>query len=354
MRLINRKVLLCLGVASNSVSSTFSFIAPRVTTKTETTKSIQSFQRRSKYSKYKYGDSYNMIREELDNNENNDDKSEGVSMFDFDDSITNSVLKTTELWLDLRGSSILPHVAIDYMLDALKKESNEDNEENSITISKVVLSIIDYEKFQTQINNNNNKVTANNNTNVDIIIVNDNSEELFEINDNKQLEFIGKSYSINGKIVDDIMSAMGIFNNGNWILLDTNDMNRQEQQEVGSKRDAICNFMQLITSSTNSPLLLDWNLDIDDAISDNKVGGIAIGCNTNSDLLNIGGILQSLGDNKYESLDMSENGDILYLPSSSLNDDDNTKDDESSTNIKSAIILPMDVSLWKSSLLLFR
>ena len=359
----NRKLLLYLSVASVSIFSTLGFIIPHLTNTRRASNVSFRNQKRYKDDHNRHYTNIVILQESSkDKNDNgNGDKTyydSSITTFDDDtDTFASAtILSNTELWLDLRGSSILPNVAIDYILENLKEDEQAD-----MMVSKVVLSLVDYDKLQAQINT---KATANYTYDFDIVIVDENNKELYKVipsasvkNENEKLNLYGKSFSIDGKtkVVNDLMGAMSMYIDGNWILLNTKDMDK-EMDESNSKKDAVHNFIQLMTSMNHkSPLLLDWKIDDDTTNdeTDTKVGGIAIECHTNSDLLNTGSTLQSLDDIHYESLAVKEsNGVMLFVPTA--NDDNEWKEDKVNNELKSAIILPMDISLWKSALLLFR
>lgn len=312
------------------ISHTFSFTLPSTT--------ISSFNR-IKY----YGKTHSIT---LHTTSDNDERySNSISIFDD---------IGTELWLDLRGSSILPHVAIDYILESLDEEQTyDDDEENKkeeeqtyddeeenekdIIISKVLLSLIDYEKFFRQI-----EAAPSTRNNFDIIIVNDN-QELLLLSENNTV--YGEVFCIDddNKVLNDLMSAINLFTQGKWIAIDSSEITNDDE-----KKESVNNALQLITSVAKPSLdliLNDKKQNIEDDTKKHDVGGIAINCNSNSDLLYAGATLQSLG-----SSDISVNG-ILLAPSS-----DNNEESASSAlkDINSAVILPFDVSLWKSASLVFR
>jgi len=229
-----------------------------------------------------------------------------------------------QLWIDLRGTSLTPKTALELW-------SLEDD--NNAPFTTCLLSL---EK--------NAKDTSNNK--LDILLVEEGGDTT---NDMpiifQQKEQIGKILSLQTSstsmpiLPNDPLSAIDIVSKGQWLLIDTNEWKKVEEDE---RISMILPLIDLISSGFT--------------IDANGEGGIGVTCHTNNEVVKMAMYIQSMmnasgsSDNtKTKTLDsgivVPDNAD-----NASLSDDDTN---HSPMKQKFAIIVPFDMELLRTAKLLF-
>merc|ERR1712071_89969 len=109
------------------------------------------------------------------------------------------------------------------------------------------------------------------------------------------------------------------------------------------------------SSSSFSPILLNSNNDSSFVYSNNEniepffgMGGVAISCKTNSDIVNAGTCIELMSamNRKFKS---TESGILLH----ESNDDNIRNGDQNSQSIRFAVLLPFDIMLWRTASFIF-
>ena len=230
--------------------------------------------------------------------------------------------KNLQLWIDLRGTSLTPNTALELW-------SLEDD--NNAPFTKCLVSSIE----------KNAKDTSNN---LDILLVEDSdTTDDMPIIISQQKEHIGRILSLQTSstsmpiLPNDPLSAIDIVSKGQWLLIDTNQWKKVEEDE---RMSMILPLVDLISSGFTN---------------DTNDGGIGITCHTNNEVVKIAMYIQSMmnasggSDNtKTRTLDSG-----IVVPDSdneSLSDDDTN---HGPMKQKFAIIVPFDMELLRTAKLLF-
>ena len=230
-----------------------------------------------------------------------------------------------QLWIDLRGTSLTPKTALELW-------SLEDD--NNAPFTTCLLSSIE----------KNAKDTSNNK--LDILLV----EESDTTNDMpiicQQKEHIGRILSLQTSstsmpiLPNDPLSAIDIVSKGQWLLIDTNDWKKVEEDE---RISMTLPLIDLISSGFTN--------------DSSSGGGIGITCHTNNEVVKIAMYIQSI----MNASGSSDNTKTITLDSGivvpdttdneSLSDDDTNH--SNSMKQKFAIIIPFDMELLRTAKLLF-
>jgi len=310
-----------------------------------------------------------------------------------------------ELWLDLRGTKVTPHAALMHIIRELRDDPLTEDENASrssdILANKVIISandrtgsnIIDEQQMYmvnealregegvineigdereiqteiifTSVDKDKNSVNLcchrrSDNEKYDSIIT------IGEVMNNPS----GASSSYTG----DPIQGLEVVSRGEWVFLDVSQDERSE---------SVQSLFELVSSAGSASLssfslgdgkigaIHDETLHVDDTSF--RLGGIAIGCSTNADILKIAGCIQSLAtsggkggyttesgiyiqvpSDENDEYDISKNDDTIYPSPSSSRISRPNENTEKDSKIRYAIVIPFDTALWKSAALLFR
>ena len=262
-----------------------------------------------------------------------------------------------ELWLDLRDTAILPSAALSHLLETLDDETLINDDDKVFFIDKVLTST-------TTITTTNE---GNNNEKSFVEWVTQHMEQQFEnlieiIYETKKEESstnlifsataatVAKDTSFGMRVdlfqddklhLTDPIPALQCVSQGEWVVIQPNDNDDEQQQQRKIAVDSLVELLVASTSSLSSLLLNDDNPK--EATNNVGMGGVAIVCQNKSDIVHAGAIIQSLLGNG-NRVTCTESG--IFIPSS-----DN--DQSPPTLLKFAIVLPMDVMLWKTAFFVF-
>lgn len=270
---------------------------------------------------------------------------------------------STELWLDLRGTTIPPQEALLHITNDLCDELSPIRNKSFI-VDKVLINTSDikdikkiainmWEEFENQIS---------------LVIIEDGDadtffednqchDELFEIDERKGMIPIGRVVPIQKNddglvnINVDPMPVLDTVKGGKWAVLDTNN-------GVGSK--PICSLVEFVSNGINSITFIDSlsNQKLDAGSRSSSVGGIGVRCQTHGNIVEMGSLFKTSMDSKHYKVtdsgilvQMNENGDP-YTDKGQMLRKEVSGHNKSEMNY--AIILPFDTTLWKTASLVFK
>jgi len=226
-----------------------------------------------------------------------------------------------QLWIDLRGTSLTPKTALE--LWSFEDDSNAP-------FTKCLVSSIE----------KNAKDTSNNK--LDILLV-EGGDDMPIIS--QQREHIGRILSLQTSsttmpiLPNDPLSAIDIVSKGQWLLIDTNEWKKVEEDE---RISMVLPLIDLISSGFTNDT--------------SNGGGIGITCHTNNEVVKMAMYIQSMmnasgGSNNTKTKTL-DSGIIVpdTADNASLSDDTNY---HSPMKRKFAIIVPFDMELLRTAKLLF-
>lgn len=322
-----------------------------------------------------------------------------------------------ELWLDLRGTKVTPHVALTYIMQELRDDSfTEDENASRSTImlaSKVLVSSNDgtgnnstKEKQQRHESNKAlrdeiaHEIEDEEEIQIEILFTSvdkdRNSVNLCcrrrsEKDECENVITIGEVMNIptgaSSSYIGDPIQALEVVSRGEWLFLDDHSSNikMMKASSQDERIEAVQSLVELVSSGgcaslssfslggvDENDVIEDGRLNFDGASA--RLSGIAIGCRTNADILQIAGCIRSLvttgGDEGYtttesgiyiqassddkDEYDTSKDGDKINPSSSSTTISMPDEDTEKGSMIRYAIVMPFETALWKSAALLFR
>jgi len=239
---------------------------------------------------------------------------------------TNSIDKQSDnnlqLWIDLRGTSLTPKIALE--LWSLEDDSNAP-------FTKCLVSSIE-------------KNAKDKSNNLDILLV----EESDTTNDmpiiSHQTKHVGSILSLQTSstsmpiLPNDPLSAIDIVSKGQWLLIDTNQWKKVEEDE---RISMVIPLIDLISSGFTNDT--------------SNGGGIGVTCHTNNEVVKMAMYIQSMmnasggSDNtKTRTLDSG-----IVVPDTTDNESLSDGTNHSSMKQKFAIIVPFDMELLRTAKLLF-
>lgn len=258
--------------------------------------------------------------------------------------------RSTELWLDLRGTAMHPRAAIDYLKEELTEEGllfspSQDNQ----LIDRIILSDSSFQKL---LNASDPFVDSS-----EILYQPDGVTDGFLASSRCGLSLpFGHSISIprdNAVAVGDPMAAMRILGEGKWILLENAEKELDPDKE-SFRVDAISSFLDIASTATSGPwgqslpssaidsdlgLLIQSETD-SKSDCDLKRGGVAVHCPTKSFLVHLASAIQCFQSVSTTTMTESgiiiQGGNVVNVPS-----------------LPTAIALPFDVRLWKTAMLVY-
>jgi hypothetical protein len=255
--------------------------------------------------------------------------------------------KSTELWLDLRGTAVHPRAAVDYILKELEEEGLlfPSTKERPL-IAKVVIS--DF-SFQQLLNASDPFVEA-----FEILYPPEGAGDGFLASSRSGLSLpfghIITTPDGNSAAVGDLMDAMRLLGDGGgiWIFLDNGNRELDPEKE-SLQMDAISSFLDIASTASAGPwgksVMKNGN-DSELVLPSGKIGdmeesgGVAVRCPTKSFLLQLASVLQCF--QSVSTTTMTESGIIIqggedvYVPS-----------------LPTAVVLPFDLLLWKTAMLVY-
>lgn len=325
-----------------------------------------------------------------------------------------------ELWLDLRETKVAPNVALMHIIQELHEGSPSINDkagsENTsrssagingdgydILAEKVLVSMdddtdrrsssmIDDDRQRKRQRKEMSKVALNGNIDkagdasrdpIEIVYAlidnNGNSgklccyQRLSEEDEDETVVTIGEVMIISTPSNTNVnpIQALEVVSRGEWVFLDDHKSIKFPSQDTRS--EVVQSLVELVSSGACASLPL-FNVHCNDAnnakctemvhVVDSNVslGGIAISCRTNADILEIAACIKSLvsvGEGK--GYTTTESGIYVQVLPNDNEDPSSTRmatsmpgDDARDKSVKYAIVIPFDTGLWKTAALIFR
>ena len=353
--------------------------------------------------------------------------------------------REVELWLDLRGTKVAPHVALMHIIQELREDSSSIDEEDGINggasasidddaAADDAAAAADYDIFADRVLVSMDDGTGSNTSGmtdkdrqrqqrkheVSKALMEGMIDEMGDARGNPieivytledRYENVGKLYchrSFSEKEEDEgivpigeVMNilttgasssnplrALDLVSRGEWVFLDdrASSFKMTKSSSQDERSEAVQSLVELVSSGACASLSL-FNLgdgnDGDGAKDDQIVhtgngsvslGGIAIGCRTNADILQIGSCVRSIvsvgGEGGYTATDsgiyiqassddkeennINTRGDIITPSSSIIIPSMLSEDTKKDSVIRYAVVIPFDTGLWKTAALLFR
>ena len=267
-----------------------------------------------------------------------------------------------ELWLDLRMTALFPDQVVDYLIEQLIEDN--DGEElvspdaagySECPFDRILLSD---ESFQLTLNKKSEYTDGL----VDILYIPTEAKDQVAISDctsNGGMSVPFGSIAYMGKedpatTVDDPIISLDVLSSGKWmVLLDEDD--GVDAADEPKRVDSISSFLQLAVASSGGFSLFgggdsDGGLILEDNTDTQKdklnQGGVAVGCSSKSMLVQMASLLQTIQSGS--SVSTTESG-ILIQSSENKSDCDT----ETEPALRFALVLPFDLTLWKTALLLY-
>lgn len=269
----------------------------------------------------------------------------GMALSDLGDlvSLLPHTSKSTELWLDLRGTEVHPRTAVDYLMKELEQEGLLFLQEDPL-IEKVLLSDSSFQKL---LNVSDPFVEA-----AEILYPPENGDGFLASSRSGLSLPFGNIMPIprdNSVAVGDPMMAMRILGDGKWIVLE-NEERELDPDKESLRMDAISSFLDIASTASTGQweVSAPRNENVSGLIVQSKKavgdtterGGVAVHCPTKSFLVQLALVLQCL--KSVSTATMTESGIIIqggsavYVPS-----------------LPTAVLLPFDLLLWKTAMLVF-
>lgn len=245
----------------------------------------------------------------------------GLTSLQEDD--TSESLLGPQLWLDLRGTAVVPRAALSLL----------DEDDMMFLVDRVLVSEQDAHRTASFWKEGDPQM----------LIVSETDGTLCSASD--EAECYGTSFLVEEKVFLDPLPALDTVSNGGWAFVDTDEASNEE-----SRQEAMCNLVSLLSSSgissgaslqLGSGLLLDsgksGNLRVSPYANDGKAG-LAVTCRTTSDVVKMASVLQ-----------VSLSGGVTSTDSGILLQSDSMDASNTEPTLSSALVLPFEIPLWKAA-----
>ena len=282
-----------------------------------------------------------------------------------------------EMWLDLRGTAISPRVAFHHLTHELMmteegddSENNEEDDETKedsgcISINRVLVSDMVKQEYARQFLPHSTMKPLDAMVNNDVLLVTDKTcnEHYWKVVrastyfNQQDSQIAGELVIMKGRqagkttnvgLVDPI-PALECISRGGWVIVDS-----QEIEDDTERFHAVSSLVELLASSaslTFSSLTLFGNGNSGDTSDDvgmsakSSPGGIAVVCGSNTDIFSFAPLIQLIRSYGGTSLSSTESGILISQNSGASS----LEADRATRKIQTALVLPFDSSLWKTS-----
>jgi hypothetical protein len=251
--------------------------------------------------------------------------------------------KETELWLDLRGTAIYPSAAISYLMEQLTDDEYDPYsfaEGAPNPIDRVLLSD---QMFQRLLNAPDHPTEGR-----EIMYIPDDGDGLV-VSSHEDMSFpCGKLFEMprdSDMVLADPMSAIETIAKGNWAVLVDGKSGIDSDFEV-NRVDSIASFLHLAVAAAGGPSLVDGSsgllLKSSEYEDTTELGGVAVSCSNKAMVIQLASVVQDIQSGS--SMASTESGILIQGTSDS---------DSSSPSLQTALLLPFDVVMWKTALLIY-
>lgn len=252
--------------------------------------------------------------------------------------------KGFELWLDLRGTSLTPKTALE-LWDMEERQNNQqqplalENRDIDLSLTRApYVKCLVSSTAKTQVYTPQNG--EENHQNIDVLLIaecndEDDMKSISQMTSPTTSTSIGKIQSLQASssmpILPNPLPAMEVASKGQWIIIDTDGWRKFDEEE---------------RSSMALPLI---DLIYSGSLSSTSGGGIGLTCHTNNEIVKTAMFIQSMtngggGGNTGQTKTM-ESG--IIIP------DDDAAKSPTLGNANFAIIVPCDMGLLRTAMLLF-
>lgn len=255
-----------------------------------------------------------------------------ISSQDLQDVLSDDLIpqQETELWLDLRKNVMHPKAAIEQLETEIGATSFVDR----ILLSESV--------FQNLVDSNDMYLTTS-----QILYQPSEGDDIFMSSSRGLSTPFGNVLSAPSDVampVEDPIQAIELISVGKWLLL---EKGRIDDQEGSLRIDAVGNFVDVICSSSEnwdsspqkSGLVLPRTGTEQKESNTSNLGGVAIACDTKSEVMKLASILQLNKGGITKSF--TESGIILQSST------------EASATVPTAVILPFAIDSWQIATFIF-
>jgi hypothetical protein len=253
--------------------------------------------------------------------------------------------KGTELWLDLRGTAIYPSAAISYLMEQLTDDEYDPYslaEGAPNPIDRVLLSD---QMFQRLLNAPDHPMEG-----TEIMYLPDDSGGLVVSSHEGMSSFpCGKLFEMprdSDMVLADPMAAIETIAKGNWVVLVDGKSGIDSDSEV-NRVDSIASFLHLAVAAAGGPSLVDGSsgllLKSSEYEDTTELGGVAVSCSNKAMIIQLASVVQ----------DMKAGSSMASTESGILIQGTNSDSPSSSPSLQTALLLPFDVVMWKTALLIY-
>ena len=273
----------------------------------------------------------------------------------FHESPTNTpnIEKSTrfEFWLDLRDIAITPYAALDYLYKECEKEwklmSNDD-----ISIS-VFPHLMDRILISSSSRSNTRTVSTDEDVDpvllkhlksLDMLYFDESQTNLLSHNSDTNVVPVGKRFpiSLDPKVMIDPIPAMEYLSHDQkspaWVVMDYPSKSSISEttscKSVESRLQHISDLVHFLSMTMPSAKQMNTK-------------GIAILCKTNLELMQSASYLQQF--QSFDSISKTSDSGIVFIPTQGHTHDTQNYDE----TIQAAIVLPFDMTLWKTVIHMF-
>jgi hypothetical protein len=260
-----------------------------------------------------------------------------------DSLISSKEKKGTELWLDLRGTALYPSAAIAYLMEQLTDDEYDPSlaEGAPNPIDRVVLSD---QMFQRLLDTPDHPLEG-----TEIMYLPDDGDGLVASSHEGMSFPCGKIFKMpkdSDMVLADPMSAIETISQGNWAVLVDEKSGIDSHSEV-NRVDSIASFLNLAVAAAGGPsLMVDGSsgllLKSSDYEDTTEIGGVAVSCSNKAMVIQLASVVQDIQSGS--SMASTESGILIQGTSDS---------DSSSPSLQTALLLPFDVVMWKTALLIY-
>uniref|UniRef100_A0A7S4JRR4 Uncharacterized protein n=1 Tax=Odontella aurita TaxID=265563 RepID=A0A7S4JRR4_9STRA len=249
-----------------------------------------------------------------------------------------------ELWLDLRGTAILPVAALSHLSDDLWGDFEALKARGNRFVDRVLVSEANAQEALQHMDNRNQGTDV-----ADVVFVRDEDDVVIDARDRSNI--VGRLVSLKNNEMVDPIPAMDCMSLGGWTLVDSSDIKDDEK-----KQEAVDGLVEFLSASATPGvgLMVGSEARAVQGYGRNKddekeaCGGIVLCCHSKRDLLNSGALFQSSQAGSYTETD---SGILVQTENAADVADDNIVADAPA--FKSAVAIPFDVNMWKTASFVF-
>lgn len=284
--------------------------------------------------------------------------------------------KREQLWLDLRGTAVFPHEA----LQLLKEQcSSGGNAKSQTSLDESVLHLIDgvlvsQEMFE-RIAEHESLIIGK--QSYLLLYATDNTQELVANAASAQMSIpVGKIVTVSEKqtdsaigtsssSIDPVLALDVVIDRKQWLLIDSN--HRIDLEESALKfKGRVASLLQFVSASTRSSAASDRvafsssglifpglaGSSTENSVSGSKTGGVAIACPDQNTFIKMDSLLAEFRSS-LQTTTTTESG--LLVPSQSPADTETSGTLHDAASLPAtALVLPLDLRVWKTALALRR